>query len=57
MILINRGWIPRKNLNPETRKSGQVTHEVEITGVVRKGEQRPQFTPDHKGDVYLYRCV
>uniref|UniRef100_A0A1I8PCI9 SURF1-like protein n=1 Tax=Stomoxys calcitrans TaxID=35570 RepID=A0A1I8PCI9_STOCA len=54
-ILINRGWIPRKNLNPETRQAGQITKEIELTCVVRKGEQRPQFTPDHKGDMFLYR--
>uniref|UniRef100_A0A1B0B9F6 SURF1-like protein n=1 Tax=Glossina palpalis gambiensis TaxID=67801 RepID=A0A1B0B9F6_9MUSC len=55
IILINRGWIPRKYLKPESRKSGQIKGEVELTGVVRKGEQRPQFTPEHKGDVFLYR--
>uniref|UniRef100_A0A1A9UXX9 SURF1-like protein n=1 Tax=Glossina austeni TaxID=7395 RepID=A0A1A9UXX9_GLOAU len=55
IILINRGWIPRKYLKPGSRESGQIKGELELTGVVRKGEQRPQFTPEHKGDVFLYR--
>lgn len=55
IILINRGWVSRKNLKPETRTAGQIPNEVELTCVVRKGEKRPQFTPDHKGDVFLYR--
>ncbi|XP_055843345.1 SURF1-like protein [Episyrphus balteatus] len=54
-ILINRGWVSRKFVKPETRKEGQVSGEVELCGVVRMGEMRPQFTPDHKGGVYLYR--
>ncbi|XP_030372462.1 SURF1-like protein [Scaptodrosophila lebanonensis] len=56
IILINRGWVSRKHVNPETRALGQNQTEVEVTAVVRKGESRPQFTPDHKGgDNYLYR--
>lgn len=54
-ILVNRGWVSRKFVKPETRKEGQVSGEVEFTGVVRLGEMRPQFTPDHKGGVFLYR--
>lgn len=54
-ILVNRGWVSRKFVKPETRKEGQVSGEVELTGVVRLGEMRPQFTPDHKGGVFLYR--
>lgn len=54
-ILVNRGWVSRKFVKPETRKEGQVSGEVELTGVVRMGEMRPQFTPDHKGGVFLYR--
>lgn len=54
-ILVNRGWVSRKFVKPETRKEGQVTGEVELCGLVRMGEIRPQFTPDHKGDVFLYR--
>lgn len=55
IILINRGWIPRKNVRPESRIMGQINDEVELTCVVRKDEQRPRFTPEHKGGVFLYR--
>ncbi|KAM7357610.1 surfeit locus protein 1 [Cochliomyia hominivorax] len=55
VVLINRGWIPRKSMKPETRMAGQIAGEIEMTCVVRKGEQRPQFTPEHKGGVFLYR--
>ncbi|XP_067643774.1 SURF1-like protein [Eurosta solidaginis] len=55
IILINRGWVSRKQVNPETRKQGQINSEVELTGVVRMAESRPQFSPDHKGGVFLYR--
>ncbi|EDW69198.2 SURF1-like protein isoform X1 [Drosophila virilis] len=56
IVLINRGWISRKHVDQETRASGQNRNEVELTAVVRSGESRPQFTPDHKdGQVYLYR--
>jgi surfeit locus 1 family protein len=56
IILVNRGWIPKKNMDPDTRKEGQVTGEIELNGIVRIGEARPQFQPDHnKGNIYLYR--
>ncbi|KAH8379377.1 hypothetical protein KR009_004516 [Drosophila setifemur] len=56
IVLVNRGWVSRKQVEPETRSSGQLPAEVELTAVVRKGEARPQFTPDHKGgNSYLYR--
>ncbi|KAH8314658.1 hypothetical protein KR074_006830 [Drosophila pseudoananassae] len=56
IVLINRGWVSRKQVEPETRPLGQPKEELELTAVVRKGEARPQFTPDHKdGKVFLYR--
>jgi len=47
--------VSRKQVDPETRPLGQLSAEVELTAVVRKGEARPQFTPDHKCGIYLYR--
>ncbi|XP_017010633.3 SURF1-like protein [Drosophila takahashii] len=55
IVLVNRGWVSRKQVEPETRPLSQQPAEVELTAVVRKGEARPQFTPDHKGNIYLYR--
>lgn len=56
-ILINRGWVSRQHLKPETRQKGQVQGTVNILGVVRLPEPRPQFTPDHKSEMFMYRDV
>lgn len=37
-ILINRGWVPTKKMNPETRAQGQVKGEVKLVGVARHSE-------------------
>lgn len=55
IILINRGWISRRNVKPETRLRGQIAGEVEMCGVVRKAEQKPRFAPESTGDLFLYR--
>ena len=52
---MNRGWVSKKNVSPETRKSGQVEGTVDIVGIVRKEENRPQFAPKSQGDSFLYR--
>lgn len=57
-ILVNRGWVSRKNQAPETRAEGQAKGTVELLGVVRTAEPRPQFTPAHKSvNMFLYRDV
>eukprot|EP00058_Branchiostoma_floridae_P007036 XP_002592524.1 hypothetical protein BRAFLDRAFT_118944 [Branchiostoma floridae] len=48
-ILVNRGWVSKKNINPATRPDGQVTGEVEVTGLVRLNEKRAPFVP--KNDI------
>lgn len=55
VILVSRGWVPKSRLDPKTRQPGQIEGTVSLTGVIRKGEARPQFTPDHKSNIYLYR--
>lgn len=58
IILINRGWIPRQFMKPESRVQGQVTGTVQLQGVVRSHENRPSFTPEHKlRQIFLYRDV
>lgn len=37
-VLVNRGWIPKSKLKPETRMKGQINDEVEIVGIVRRQE-------------------
>lgn len=54
-ILVNRGWVSRNRLDPKTRPEGQIKGTVELTGIVRKGEARPQFTPKAKGSHFLFR--
>ncbi|XP_072422162.1 surfeit locus protein 1 isoform X1 [Chiloscyllium punctatum] len=56
-ILVNRGFVPRMRLKPETRAKGQITDEVEIIGVIRLTERRRPFTPqnDVERNCWYYR--
>ncbi|MBN3288006.1 SURF1 protein, partial [Polyodon spathula] len=46
-ILVNRGFVPRQKINPETRMKGQVQEEVDLVGVVRLTEARKPFVPQN----------
>lgn len=46
-ILVNRGYVPRQKIRPETRQKGQVEEEVEVVGVVRLTEVRKPFVPNN----------
>ncbi|XP_069787778.1 surfeit locus protein 1 [Narcine bancroftii] len=56
-ILVNRGFVPRRRINPETRKKGQIMDEVELVGVVRLSETRKPFMPqnDIEKNCWYYR--
>lgn len=58
-ILVNRGWVPRTLKNPAAREYTQVKGEVEIVGVLRSNESRPQFVPKNspQEDLWYYRDV
>lgn len=56
-ILINRGWVPKRLLDPASRPEGQIKGIVELQGVVRLPEIRPQFTPNQRGAIFMYRDV
>ncbi|XP_072286803.1 surfeit locus protein 1 [Pyxicephalus adspersus] len=58
-ILVNRGFVPRKKINPETRMKGQVEGEVDLVGLVRTSEKRQQFVPknDPERNRWHYRDV
>nr|XP_054113292.1 surfeit locus protein 1-like [Callithrix jacchus] len=45
-ILVNRGFVPRKKVNPETRQKGQIEGEVDLIGTVRLTETRKPFVPE-----------
>nr|XP_022909975.1 surfeit locus protein 1 [Onthophagus taurus] len=56
-ILVNRGWVPTKSVNPKSRPQGQVEGEVDVIGVVRLHENRPTFMPKNKEgtNIWYYR--
>lgn len=58
-VLVNRGWVPRKQKNQDTRIEGQVEGQIEMQAVVRKTERRAPFMPENKkgATVFLYRDV
>lgn len=47
---MNRGWVPMKNKDPASRIAGQVVGEIELEGVVRLTESRPQFVTKNVAD-------
>ncbi|KAJ3604832.1 hypothetical protein NHX12_026884 [Muraenolepis orangiensis] len=58
-ILVNRGYVPKNKLKPETRMKGQAESEVEMVGVVRLTEVRKPFVPPNNVDrnCWYYRDV
>ncbi|XP_049487157.1 surfeit locus protein 1 isoform X3 [Panthera uncia] len=46
-ILVNRGFVPRKKVNPDTRQKGQIEGEVDLVGMVRLTETRKPFVPEN----------
>ncbi|XP_013862045.1 surfeit locus protein 1 [Austrofundulus limnaeus] len=46
-ILVNRGYVPKTKIRPETRMKGQVEDEVDVVGVVRLTEARKSFVPNN----------
>ncbi|KAM8827804.1 surfeit locus protein 1 [Spinachia spinachia] len=46
-ILVNRGYVPKQKVRPETRVKGQVEGEVEVVGVIRLTENRKPFVPNN----------
>ncbi|KAM9207326.1 surfeit locus protein 1 [Dugong dugon] len=46
-ILVNRGFVPRRKVNPETRQKGQIEEEVDLVGMVRLTETRKPFVPEN----------
>ncbi|XP_066990239.1 surfeit locus protein 1 [Macrobrachium rosenbergii] len=53
-ILVNRGWVSRKQRKAETRQEGQLDGVVELTAVVRKTENRAPFMPDNSKGSLLF---
>ncbi|KAF7275789.1 hypothetical protein GWI33_011261 [Rhynchophorus ferrugineus] len=53
-ILVNRGWIPSKKIDPKTRLGGQTDGVVDVIGVVRLNENRPVFTTKNQSSSKLF---
>lgn len=57
--MVNRGWI-RQSMKPkEKRQESMITEEVDIIGVIRLTEKRPQFVPKNQPErsAWYYRYV
>lgn len=50
ILLFNRGWIPSEKKEPAKRAEGQGTGGVELTGIVRRNQERRQFAPENVPD-------
>jgi surfeit locus 1 family protein len=48
--LVDRGWVPADRAHPSTRREGQMTGSVQVTGIARyRGEEKPGwFIPDNQ---------
>jgi len=47
VVLFDRGWIPQDKKDPARRAEGQVVGRVELTGIVRRNQERRQFAPEN----------
>lgn len=56
-ILVNRGWVPVNMKSAEDRKEGQIEGNLELVGIIRLTENRPQFMPKNipSRNQWLYR--
>ena len=50
IVLFDRGWIPQEQKDPAKRAQGQVTDRVDLTGIVRRNQERRQFAPENVPD-------
>jgi surfeit locus 1 family protein len=48
MLLVDRGFVPDALRDPATRKRGEVSNVVTVTGLVRPSEQPNIFVPDNE---------
>lgn len=55
IVLIDRGWVPGNQKDPQSRLDGQVAGRMTVTGFVKRVTARGPFAPDNvatKGDWY-----
>lgn len=54
VILVDRGWVPKTLKDPVSRPDSLVKGEVEVTGMLHKGEVPGWFTPENDPDRNLW---
>ncbi|MGD9879497.1 MAG: SURF1 family protein [Reyranella sp.] len=47
IVLFDRGWIAQEAKDPARRAAGQLQGRVELTGIVRRNQERRQFAPEN----------
>lgn len=47
-ILVNRGWVPRSRLTPDTRPAGQTSATTSIVGIIRLTEETSSLAPPNR---------
>lgn len=59
VLLVNRGFVPDELRDPGKRSAGQLSGEVEVTGLARTSEVPGTFTPrnDEKRNLWFWRDV
>ena len=57
IVLFDRGWIPSEKKDPAKRAEGQVAGRVELTGIVRRNQERRQFAPENAPDKNVWFFV
>jgi len=55
-LLVNRGWIPYRRKEWESRPEGQITGRQRITALVRAGDQPSSYTPsnDYRQNIWFW---
>ncbi|MFN7038657.1 MAG: SURF1 family protein [Alphaproteobacteria bacterium] len=56
-ILVNRGWVPESKKNIITRPDTIINDEVEIEGLILRGEKKKTFTPKNDLDKNLWLWI
>ncbi len=50
VVLFDRGWLPSDKKDPARRAAGQIAGRTELTGIVRRNQERRQFAPENAPD-------
>jgi surfeit locus 1 family protein len=48
IVLVDRGFVPSELKEPAKRQEGQISGDVELTGLARAPEKQGRFTPDNE---------